>query len=103
MSWFRYDDASNLILTLHIQTGAKNTEVTGLHGDALKIKLTAAPIEDKANAMLLKFLAKRFAVPVCQVILRQGDKSRHKVVLIQQPGYGPDALFNEREIIANKC
>jgi len=95
MDWYRYDDANNLILTLHIQTGARNTEAAGLHGDALKIKLAATPVEGKANAELLKFLAKHFDVPLCQVILKQGSKSRHKVILIQQPGYGPDVLFNE--------
>lgn len=99
MSWYRYDDANNLILNLHIQTGAKNTEVAGLHGNALKIKLAAAPIEGKANAILVRFLAKRFDVPTCQVILKQGDKSRHKVILIQKSGYGPDVLFNESLLI----
>ncbi len=95
MSWYRYDDANNLILNLYIQPGAKNTIVAGVHGDALKIKLAAAPVEGKANAVLARFLAKYFDVPVCQVILRQGDMSRHKVIVIQQPVYGPDALFNE--------
>lgn len=95
MSWYRYDDANNLILNLRIQTGAKNTETAGLYGGALKIKLATAPIEGKANAALVKFLAKHFDIPVCQVILKQGDKSRHKVILIQKPGYGPDVLFNE--------
>ncbi|AEJ02388.1 UPF0235 protein yggU [Nitrosomonas sp. Is79A3] len=95
MSWYRYDDANNLVLTLHIQTGAKNTEAAGLHGDALRIKLAAAPVEGKANAALLKFLAKHFDVPLSQVILRQGDKSRHKVIIIQQSGCGPDVLYSE--------
>lgn len=95
MGWYRYDDANNLVLTLHIQTGAKNTEAAGLHGDALRIKLAAAPVEGKANAALLKFLAKHFDVPLCQVMLKQGDKSRHKVIVIQQPGCSPDVLYNE--------
>ena len=95
MSWYRYDDADNLVLTLHIQTGAKNTEAVGLHGDALRIKLAAAPVEGKANAALLKFLAKHFDVPLSQVILRQGDKSRHKVIIIHQPGCSPDVLYSE--------
>ncbi len=95
MSWCRYDDANNLVLTLHIQTGAKNTEAAGLHGDALRIKLAAAPVEGKANIALLKFLAEHFDVPLCQVILKQGDKSRHKVIIIQQPGCGPEVLYNE--------
>ncbi len=93
MSWYRCDEVNNLILTLHIQTGAKRTEVGGLHGDALKIKLAAAPIEGKANAVLLKFLAKSFGVSLCQVILKQGSRSRHKVIEIRQPNHGPDVLL----------
>ena len=97
MVWYRYDDADNLVLTLHIRTGAKNTEATGLHGDALRIRLAAAPVEGKANAVLLKFLAKHFDVPLCQVMLKQGDKSRHKVIVIQQPGCDPDVLYSEQQ------
>lgn len=93
MTWWRSDSAGNLILTLHIQTGAKRTEATGLHGDALKIKLAAPPIEGRANAELLKFLAKIFNVPLYHVSLKQGVRSRHKVVEIRQSSFGPDALF----------
>lgn len=93
MSWYRSDRGNNLVLTLHIQTGAKRTEAVGLHGEALKIKLAAAPIEGKANAVLLKFLAKRFDVPLSQVALKQGTKSRHKVIEIRQSACGPDVLF----------
>lgn len=94
MGWYRYDDENNLVLTLHIQPGAKNTEAAGLHGDALKIKLAVAPVEGKANAALMKFLAKHFDVPLSHVVLKRGDKSRHKVVVIQQPAHGPEVLLN---------
>lgn len=93
MSWFQRDNARNFVLTLHIQPGAKRTEVVGLHGGALKIKLAAAPIEGKANAALLKYLAECFAVPRNQVVLQQGEKSRRKVVLIVQPRHFPDTLL----------
>lgn len=94
MSWYRYDETNNLVLTLHIQTGAKTTEAVGLHGDALKIKLAAAPVEGKANLVLIRFLATKFDVPIGQVILKQGDKSRHKIIMIHRPMHGPSALFN---------
>lgn len=94
VTWFRYDDQGNLILKLYIQPGAKSTGVAGLHGDALKIKLAAAPVDGKANTALLKFLAGRFDVPVHRVILRQGDKARHKVILIERPGIAAEILFN---------
>ena len=93
MIWHRRDGDDNLVLTLHIQTGAKRTEAIGLHGDALKIKLAASPIEGKANAALLKFLAKRFDVPLSQVVLKQGAKSRHKVIEIRQSACDPGDLF----------
>lgn len=95
MGWYRYDDADNLVLTLHIQPGAKNTAAAGLHGDALKIKLAAPPVEGKANTALLKFLAERFDVPLSRVILKQGDKSRHKVIVIQQSAQDPAVLFDK--------
>ena len=70
------------MLTLHVQPGAKRSEITGLHGDALKIKLAAPPIEGRANEALLKFVAGLFDVPQRNVELMQGGQSRHKVVAI---------------------
>jgi uncharacterized protein len=95
VAWYRCDSANNLILTLHIQTGAKYTEVAGMHGDALKIKLAASPVEGKANAALIKFLAKSFGVPLSQITFKQGAKSRHKVIEIRQSVHGPDVLFGQ--------
>lgn len=96
MSWYRSDDVKNLILTLHVQTGAKHTAVAGLHGNALKIKLAASPVEGKANAALLKFLAKSFDVSLRQITLKHGAKSRHKVVVIRQPVHAPNVLFRQQ-------
>ena len=95
-TWYRSDDGGRrLTLTLHIQPGAKRTEAAGLHGDALKIRLAATPVEGKANAELLQFLAGTFGVPLRQVTLKQGVKSRRKVVEVQQPGVGPEVLFQQ--------
>jgi uncharacterized protein (TIGR00251 family) len=80
-------------LTLHIQPGAKRTEVAGLHGDALKIRLAAPPIEGRANEALLKFIAESFAVPLRQVELRQGGQSRHKVVAVTGSRVAPESLL----------
>ena len=93
MSWYRSDTNHNLVLTLYTQPGAKQTESVGLHGDALKIKLCAPPVEGKANKALLKFLAERFQVPLRQVSLKQGAQSRHKIVEINRPAVGPQVLF----------
>ncbi|WP_114153664.1 DUF167 domain-containing protein [Chromobacterium haemolyticum] len=70
-------------LTLHVQPGAKKTEAAGEHGDCLKIRLAAPPVDGKANAALLAWLAQRFSVAKRDVQLLSGDKSRRKVVLLQ--------------------
>lgn len=93
--WYHYDKVNNLVLTLHVQPGAKMTGITGLYGDALKIRLAAPPVDGKANAVLLNYLADRFNVPLSQVILKQGEKSRRKVVVIQQPIQNPEQRLNE--------
>ena len=74
-----------LILTLHIQPGAKKTEVCGLHGDALKIRLAAPPVDGKANAALLAFVADRLGLPKSAVSLKSGQTSRRKVVEVAEP------------------
>lgn len=83
-----------LTLTLHVQPGAKHSELAGLHGEALKVRLAAPPVEGRANEALLKFIAKLFEVPLRQVELRQGGQSRHKVIAITGSIVDPDSLIN---------
>jgi uncharacterized protein len=91
-AWYRRN-GEVLTLTLHVQPGAKRTEVTGLHGEALKIRLAAPPIEGRANEALLKFIAESFGVPMRQVELKQGGQSRHKVVAVTGSKVEPDSLL----------
>lgn len=74
-----------LSLTLHIQPGAKKTEIAGLHGDALKIRLAAPPVDGKANSALLAFIAGQLDLPRARVSLKSGLTSRRKVVEITDP------------------
>ena len=90
--WFRRN-GEILTLTLHIQPGAKRSELAGLHGEALKIRLAAPPVEGRANEALLKFIAGLFDVPVRQVELKQGGQSRHKVVAITGSTVDPASLL----------
>lgn len=90
--WYRRN-GEVLTLTLHVQPGAKHTEVAGLHGEALKIRLAAPPIEGRANEALLKFIAEFFGVPQRQVELKQGGQSRHKVVAITGSKIVPESLL----------
>jgi uncharacterized protein (TIGR00251 family) len=85
------DGEPAIVLALHVQPGAKRTEVAGTHGDALKVRLAAPPVDGKANAELLRFLAEAFAVPLRHVALVRGETSRQKVVRIARPAARPDA------------
>ena len=72
--------AGHLSLSLHVQPGAKKTEVVGVHGDALKIRLAAPPVDGKANACLLEFLAARLGLSRRQLTLVSGSTARAKRV-----------------------
>ena len=77
--WLRRGERQTT-LTLHIQPGARKTEVAGVHGDALKIRLAAPPVDGKANAALIGFIADRLGLAKSAVSLRSGQTSRHKVL-----------------------
>ena len=83
MAWFNRAADGSLVVSLHIQPGAKKTEIAGLHGEALKIRLAAPPVDGKANAALVAFLAKTCGVPRSAVALVSGETSRSKRVRLQ--------------------
>lgn len=91
-AWYRLHDGG-ITLTLHVQPGAKRSEIVGLHGDALKIKLAAPPVEGRANEVLLKFIAELFDVPLRNVELKQGEQSRRKVVTIIGSSLNPETII----------
>ena len=79
VSWLRSSDGGSE-LSLHIQPGASKTEWAGLHGDALKLRVQAPPVEGAANNAVLAFVAKHFNLPTRDIRLLRGDKSRRKTV-----------------------
>ena len=81
--WFRIAADGRITLTLHIQPGAKKTEFAGLHGDALKIRLAAPPVDGKANEALIKFVAETLGLAKSAVNLKSGQTSRRKVLEVQ--------------------
>jgi hypothetical protein len=90
--WYRRS-GDVITLTLHVQPGAKHSGIAGLHGEALKLRLAAPPVEGRANDALLKFIAELFGVPLRQVELRQGGQSRHKVVAVSGSAIDPESLL----------
>jgi uncharacterized protein len=91
--WFRIAADGVIAIRVHAQPGARRTEVAGLHGEAVKIRLAAPAVDDKANAALVAFLADRFGVARRQVTLVAGERSREKRVEIRGSGAEPAATL----------
>lgn len=85
-------DDEVLFLRLYIQPKASRDQIMGLHGDELKIAITAPPIDGKANNHLIKFLAKQCKVAKSQVQVIKGQLGRHKFVSISAPKLLPDEI-----------
>lgn len=81
-----------LILRLYIQPKASRDQIVGLHGEELKIAITAPPVDGKANAHLTKFLSKQFRVAKGQICIEKGELGRHKQVRIAQPQQIPPEI-----------
>ncbi|WP_227815896.1 DUF167 domain-containing protein [Nitrogeniibacter aestuarii] len=72
--------ADEVVLRLHIQPGAKTSGFAGRHGDAMKLRLAAPPVDGKANKALLAYLADFCGLPKSRVELVSGHTSRAKRV-----------------------
>ncbi|MBO1518196.1 DUF167 family protein [Oceanisphaera pacifica] len=81
-----------LYLSLYVQTKTSRDRIVTMVGDELKVAITAPPVDGKANAHLLKWLAKQCKVAPSQVQLLSGHNSRHKRVVIHSPQNIPATL-----------
>ncbi len=70
------------LLAVHVQPRASRTEVAGWHGDAVKIRLAAPPVDGAANAALVAFLAERLGLPRSAITVVAGTTARRKRVAI---------------------
>ena len=71
-----------VLLSLSVMPNAKRTEVDGLHGGTLRVRLAAPPIDGRANEALVAWLAKSLGVPKRDVDVLRGESSRRKQVAI---------------------
>lgn len=81
MPWLT-DTPDGAVLNLRIVPRAAKNAIQGEHGDALKVRLCAPPVDGAANAALVAFLAEAFALPRVRVQLLSGQTSRNKRVLL---------------------
>ena len=85
MNWYRWEQ-DDLILHLRIQPKAAKDRFVGPYGDhEYKIALTAPPVEGRANAGLLKFLADAFGLPRSRIHILSGETSRSKRLRLKSP------------------
>lgn len=89
--WFQWQ-GDDLILDCRLQPKSSTDEFVGEHDGQLKIKITAPPVDGKANAHLVKFLAKSFGVSQSQVDIERGESGRSKRIRIRAPSKFPANL-----------
>lgn len=77
--------AKGALLSLHIQPGASRSEIVGLHGERLKVKIKAPPVDGAANLALIEFFADFLGIAKSRVSLIQGESSRQKTLLVELP------------------
>ena len=74
---------NSITFNVYVQPRASRTRVAGMHGNAIKICITAPPVENKANGAVIHFFADLFGVPKSTVSIKSGRQGRNKKVLIQ--------------------
>ncbi len=83
-SLFLQENPQGIILKVFVQPKSSKNMITGIYSDALKIKLTAPPVDGAANKMCIKFLAKCLKVPKTSLEIISGHTSRTKYMLYKQ-------------------
>jgi uncharacterized protein (TIGR00251 family) len=76
----RAGTGATIRFAVHVQPRASRTEVLGQHGDALKVRLAAPPVDGGANEELARYLAEVLRVPRRSIVLVSGHSARRKVV-----------------------
>jgi uncharacterized protein len=76
------ESASGVTFAVKVHPRARKNAITGVVGDALKLALTAPPVEGRANQAVIEFFAGLFEIPRSSVTIASGETSRNKVVRI---------------------
>ena len=98
--WLQITGKGDLQVTVHVQPGAKTTSCAGVHGDALKIRLHAPPVDGKANQALIAWLSKTLGCPQSAIELIRGQTSRRKTLNISTNQ--ADALSRQLQTLATQ-
>lgn len=80
---FLRESRDGLILQLQVQPGARRNEIVGLHGDRLKVKVKAPPVDGAANAEIIRFLSETLSLRRHEIEISSGESGRQKNLKIQ--------------------
>ncbi len=80
---FIRENLQGLILTIFVQPRSSKNQIAGIYNNALKIKLTAAPVDNAANRMCLKYLSKCLKIPKSSLKIISGESARTKRIFYQ--------------------
>jgi len=84
MAFYQWQ-GEDLLLKLHVQPRAKENCIIGIHGDMLKLKIKAPPVDNRANKEITVYLANEFSVNKANIKLISGQQHRDKKFLIKSP------------------
>ncbi|MEQ8200826.1 MAG: DUF167 domain-containing protein [Syntrophomonadaceae bacterium] len=90
------ESGAGVRLEVKVQPRSSSNQIVGEQNGALKIKLTAPPVDGEANSALIDFLSARLKIPRKDISLVKGDTSRHKIIEIA--GLDPDQLLARLDI-----
>jgi uncharacterized protein (TIGR00251 family) len=77
------ETGEGLELRLHVQPRAKRSEIAGVHGRALKVKVAAPPVDDAANRAIVQYFSTLLGIPKSSIQILSGLKSREKKLQIR--------------------
>jgi uncharacterized protein len=89
-------DKMGLKFNLYVQPRSSRNQIAGLHGDTLKVKIKAPPVDGAANKMCISVLAKALKVPKSAIEIVSGQASRTKRLLVRTAGAGDPQREMER-------
>ena len=82
MSYLHTRPDGSLLLSLYVQPRSGCDAIVGLHGDAVKLRLNAPPVDGRANKAVIAFFAKSLKIPKSAVTIKSGRQSRMKKILL---------------------
>ena len=82
MNWFK-ENKNDLTLNIYVVPRSSKSEVVGLYGAYLKIKLKSPPVDNAANEELIRFLAQKLKVPKSKIEIVLGQRQKRKTIIVK--------------------